>query len=813
MSITKDASLIIEQLSADFLSEGKTCCRDCLRSKAMPSESVLTVTKHQEFPQSLLLEVHSMVMQSLTAMSDDRSSATLSLMNTAATAIRFAQLLLYLPSITKQRQPLVNQDSNAQAEATLSSDRLDQLIHSLLGGIVKAVSILLTDPKSMQEGSDPMSMDASTTQADVRPLACFCFLSILRLQHFCKKKQQWMIPLAKGLCDIAFASQKANASLPISLIDDAVRSMTKLLEEGTIILTNHAAADFNILSLDQHSFFAKFLSFLMARIVNLFQHLPRTGSDSNVSHTSLWKIFATLRGLPQVVVVTSNRLDLSNQRDIAFLQNYKDVASKIEKQCLKVLWNKANEDQEANHIHMDSLHTLLQIKVKPANTASTKNTTQEMLRNSRIVGRLLLLDGFLKKVASEAGCQLSIGDSDILLKLCDTYISIVLPQCFGLIAASIFAATAPSVPAFCLQSTITSMVLLLLQIESSLTLIDASKRSQFHRVLIRWMTPTESGEKERPRITYDRGVTMHPISHEFLLSLIYLYIVSSESTMSPLLTLMIKLLFDARTITELRCNISTVLIRLQTSASSYRWMPTFAAMIENEFVDHWKDFSASHSCQKTATQKRKRPDKDPNSSAFQVYSNDDVEAIGHVLTHLQTRKSPLLKAAVQTFVDEDGLKRMGTKNIAVQVKSISLLIWYMQLVRLGGHSPLFSLDNEALVLKRLLEHMISQLDGPATDKHLLANLPLYTATLYSCQHMCNNSKPEAFVPFLSVCKLISVCTSNLFLQPTQNEDTSKYKHIVDSKHRLLLGGIALLGSMAHMIPNSCPTQVLEVRIL
>ncbi len=237
MAAMIDARSLVENLTVDFALEGKKSCRDCLRSKAMPCEQVVAITKQFQIPESAILEAHSLVMQNLKEMSSQEalSVSSLSFINTAATAIRFAQLLLYLPSTkvlkTKQEQLV----SHLPESNVATSDVIDKVIHSFFENMVKSVLKVLEVDQSMDDDSDPMMLDASTTQGDVRPLMCFCFQSILRLHQFCNRKQQWMIPLTKALCDLATACQKRGVALPISLLEDAIRTMTKLLEEGTMI--------------------------------------------------------------------------------------------------------------------------------------------------------------------------------------------------------------------------------------------------------------------------------------------------------------------------------------------------------------------------------------------------------------------------------------------------------------------------------------------------------------------------------------------------------------------------------------------------
>lgn len=885
MATTKNADSLIEQLSGNFAAEGKRSCRDCLRSKAMPSQRVVGVAENEDdslVSQPVLLEAHSITMQRLAVLKTDASSTALSLMDSVATAIRFIQLLLYLPQVSnsKLRQPLTNQSSNSPLPSVLSTDRLDLLVHALLTSLVQSTASLLSsrhaDESSMNDDDadiDPMTMDASSTQTDARPVACFVFLSILRLQQFCKRRQQWMIPLCKGLCDLALTAQKVNAPLPLSLIEDAIRKMTKLLEEGTVVLTNHAASRWMttttttptndhpspamLMALDHHTFFAKFLSFLVSRITTLLSLLPGENGpcyDENSPTTSLWKILTTLRGLPPVIRLCWCRNEGRSRRDAddaAFLANYTGIANKIEKQLVKVVLVSTTSTGSASAprvVRAGLLQALLDMKVKQRKTSSnppssrrdsSSSPIQDLLRNGRILGRALLLQRILHKVSCDTSSTgqeiLSMDDCNALLKSCETYHSVVLPQCFGLLAAAMYTgsyshgdrtnelngtekdnATASPLQTF-LAVGLASLTTLLLRIEKSLVAIDTAKRSQFHRLLIRWMTPTTQSQKAADGIptgaNNNAGTGMlHPMSQELVLSLMYLYILlaSDKTTIPPLVTLMIKLLFDARTHTELRSNISTIILRLRASSSPPSWMPELATRIENEFAEHWKVFSASQQKKSSSSTKKKRKRKGSSNKpdAFYIYNAHDVEAIGRVLAQLPNNHSPLLRDSIQAFVHEDVLKLMGKKRVSVQLKSISLLLWYMHGdMMCGGDSSMIPASSKTSIVQSTVEHVVVQLNGSMAEKKLLNYSPLILATISLCHVLCNNVTTASSLPMLSVCQIVTACTSESFLRPPiETEEATLLQ-----RHRILFGGISLLGSMGNALPESCSAHVLEVR--
>lgn len=153
MSPNKDAQCLIEQLSVDFAAEKKYSCRDCLRSKAMPSQPVQTILQERTNTVSLdvLMQAQSMVTQILGV----SGSTALFQMNKMATAIRFLQLVLSLP----HKSPLQHQPNNnsSATDTSISVDRLDQLIQTCLTELVQSVCKLQStwaQRHATNEGSD-----------------------------------------------------------------------------------------------------------------------------------------------------------------------------------------------------------------------------------------------------------------------------------------------------------------------------------------------------------------------------------------------------------------------------------------------------------------------------------------------------------------------------------------------------------------------------------------------------------------------------------------------------------------------------------
>jgi len=828
----KDAHYIIERLTVDFANEDKFSCRDCLRSKAMPCSQVQSLLEEQQGTTTPATEtmknvvltdaiVLAEVQMSLKQRLDDSGSTALFQINKVATSIRFLQLLLSLP----RKLPLQEQSNNVSTTTspttttkytTISIDRLDQLIHTCLNDLVQSVCQLQmawiqkentrNEDDTSDEGIDVLLMDTSRTHSDVRPVTAFVFVSILRLHIFGKQRQQWMIPLCKSLCDLAITSNQIQVPLPPSLIEDAIRSMNKLLEEGSIMLTNDAICRWDPssrmdttpaegLELSHHSFFAKFLSFLAARIISLFPLLGSEESSSSVAvFSSSWKVLTLLLGQPRVLkhlYGTQREGGHSIPENNGYLQNHYEMAEKLEKQLLKILWNKkANKE---NRIPSSLLRALLEIRVKRKRSCSP---LEDMVQNGRIWGRALLLCKFLSKTNGDTTVNGLSCDTELLLKLCEVYHTVYLPECFGILASTPF--TENSVDGDLgtydlIMAPLHSMTTFLLRVESSFLNTDASKRAQFHRLILRWLAGFSQQQQQRQQEQQKRDRSAntpqfmgHPMATHFVSALIFRYLVNGpDDTVPALLTLMVKLLFDARTITSFRYKLSRILNRLLTSV--HPLSKILGDLIESEFGRVWKEARAT-----TSPMKKRNRDKPKKRSTIQAYSLSDVEAIGCTLSLLQDQKSSFLCDAVKSLLLNKGLIRNGKSMTHTQANSIALLIWYAEGAMFGRSmsSELPSDSDQRILLRSLVERTVAQLSRGGSNYDF--QMPFFLCTISIFRAVCNRG--SSCLPLRSMCQLL--------VRFTQGD-------AFPGNDRLCLESIGILGSMAASISESCPPEILD----
>eukprot|EP00536_Pseudo-nitzschia_multiseries_P011637 jgi/Psemu1/67987/estExt_Genemark1.C_4070004 len=237
------ARSLIARLQGDFRAEGKRTCRDCLRSKTLPCSRVTEVANELvaadagtggstlplplvlERAHSILLREHATVLPPNSGSGSDPPSA-LVCMNRIAAVLRFVQLLLWLSSRKgdddddddhhRSKNPtrallLPAAETNAAMASLLQA--LTHGICDLLGSSNSSSSstptpnvIVDVDVDADDHGpdcpSDPLLADATKSLLP-GPVFCYAFFSLLRMNEYVRTRGALVVPLWKGLCDLA----------------------------------------------------------------------------------------------------------------------------------------------------------------------------------------------------------------------------------------------------------------------------------------------------------------------------------------------------------------------------------------------------------------------------------------------------------------------------------------------------------------------------------------------------------------------------------------------------------------------------------
>jgi hypothetical protein len=334
-------------------------------------------------------------------------------------------------------------------------------------------------------------------------------------------------PLWKSLCDVALRA----THVPNECLKASILALLVYLKEGERPCLRSAASFIESLeqslTLPQHVFHSKVMSFLVTRLAALLTVYINGSEEDDEMESVLSDIFSALvrvRGITKALEISS-----ATHVPPQVLQSYKSVDKKIDQCVLKVLVIKQKLNQAA-------VKTFVALKV------SQKPCFES--RCSRF-GKLSMLQMTLQNTPVDSS------SAESLLLVAEQAIFSVLPK----------SSTELLVGGKCfLDSSI-----LLVAVSAAVHL---DPKSGFHvrLMLIRWLS---------------RG--LHPIAREAVVTIVHNYVMaltciatrggSPRSSIAthekrlegPMVTLMSNLLFDLRTATSHRENIASVLHRLLCS--------------------------------------------------------------------------------------------------------------------------------------------------------------------------------------------------------------------------------------------------------
>lgn len=270
VDLTNIARRLIVRLRGNFHAEGKTTCRDCLRTKTLPCSRVVEVADGDIFsgndgneasyssPQILqkaneiLVDEYtkflppnppmtSSTMASTTAVSYDGATtdpSSLQCMNRISVILRFIQLLLLL----SKRQ----QESQRQPSSFFSAEEVNKMMVTLLEGWTNGVNRFCAtvhnapgvekDAEAMDEDGDNDSNNGDWLTANATrglesgPVFCYAFYSLLRMNEYVQTRGALLVPLWKGLCELA----KLFVAPPSNVISASDRSTSGDAREETL---------------------------------------------------------------------------------------------------------------------------------------------------------------------------------------------------------------------------------------------------------------------------------------------------------------------------------------------------------------------------------------------------------------------------------------------------------------------------------------------------------------------------------------------------------------------------------------------------
>ena len=433
---------------------------------------------------------------------------------------------------------------------TLTPQQCTKMAMSLLQNLVKAVSNL--PPSALPNDDDLVICNDKQNPAMVRQFTLCALVRII--DPYCSGAPFLLSALWKGISDIIASS----TTLPYELTKELCRALLKYIQEGEeqvgiIMSTNQQ---------QQQLFYGKMFAFLLTRLSTLFPLYLNAASgedDENVDSEHIQEIWTLL--------IRLHGLGVRQQTQNPYTSL---VVPKIDLCVFKALTS-AKDDNGAAIVDKDKFFALLRA------------------RNDS--GKATLLLNFLKKANT---------DPKMVMTVAEYWLFEVAPKC-------------PSARLIDSDEAVAVFAKATLSFE-----VDGNNSSgSIRHLLLKWLaTPT----------------TVHPVTQTVLIRLVCAHCVglsrmgtleqtqgshdsdsprsvlatpSNHKCVEPFIHMMCQILFDSRTITQHRKNVSSVLVRLlmDTSTGSGE---TLRSTARSCLLTNALQFARK--CSSLATKKRKRKD-------------------------------------------------------------------------------------------------------------------------------------------------------------------------------------------------------------
>jgi hypothetical protein len=584
----------------------KRSVKDCLRrSKTLPCPQVLAVLKEQQQQhglnrQELKLSYFSVLSSYLGRLKDastntntkaEEESSSLWHISKMATVIRFLQLLFEFrvgPEEDENAAPLYTPNSTTTTTSSTvgaGDAEMNKMILQLIQSLSAVVCTCLEAPATAATDEEDVYTSDASQSFDARKVACFVFGSLVRINHYVRFRPSLLSPLWKGLCDMASAMKE----LPSELLNEAVKALLDYLQEGTeptVQLCADVMADYRTKSLSastsrssgsliqintpQQLFQAKVLGFLVARATSLLKLPLASETAGSVALAQVFQVLALLRGLAATVEATAwldeqqqpNRDGSGGDELAAFLKPYTQIATKIERAVCGLVWNRDEDDAETL---FDAITLNMLCNVKPLLSWSNSNSNVSSISDAAIaLGKAMLLLKVLEETLEKNNSSsrtFSQADVEAIVRICEDLLFQTLPSCYGCLVSN----SPVAVNILSRSIRLVSASLLCCEVACPCIATNADPgRHRFHRLLVKWLMVSLSPTQKGPE---------HPLTRELVTTVIYLHTVglcesdnNGHLETEPLLLLLVKLFFDARTNTGLRANIGSVLSRILGSS-------------------------------------------------------------------------------------------------------------------------------------------------------------------------------------------------------------------------------------------------------
>lgn len=863
-SVESNAKRLIRFLRGNFQKEGKLTCRDCLRTKTLPCPRVVQIADGALVSSAsdphLLEKTHEIILETSTKFNNAPPSS-LDCMDQISVALRYLQLVLLL---LERKTLQIPNEAN-----------LNKMMVSVLKAWTTGVCEWIRNCASNTDTHENCLTADASTSLQPGPVFCFAFYSLLRMNEYVQTRGALMVPLWKGIGELAklltkpcpthtdalsadgdeeqvqAESKDWREALPPNILGDALKVLGDFLQEGKGRLEFEALQHCSnpkgeTFSSDRIVFQGKFVGFMatrMAHLLKIYFSFKKSAKDSVLN--GVWRSLLGLRGLATTLQLLCSAGIIGNpggsKIDAGFLKVYSEIAAKAGKCATDTILRKEQ------NIELPALESLLQsqmvINDKDDILDDNYNRRQEypeevqskLIRIS-ILARTMGKVSMLQQILEIANSRNIARNVEPLLAMIEHMHSISVPQCFSacLIAVRCNANSENNhftTPTTIVLGSLQIMVRTLQKIEASSDFMASSKRDVFYRLLIRWLAVNSDTENTDKSI--DVTTRENPLSRELVVSLIHAHIVNcsdhfQKGRPTKLLSYMTKLVMDSRTGTALRRNIGAVLMRL-LSSSETRGGDLACAMatklVGKEFLS-WLNFTAAT---QKLSKKRKRSRNEKLGGATD-FGQQDIMIISRVLSaargtkegSLDDKKQVLQKEFALLLSDCSGESSRSEKSFLATAERNSLLLAWLEGCVATRSAAAMDVIREITGLDLLVDILcpvlttISNLrfklgQNGDSNKVLKKKVMLYCAAMRLSTAWAVAYPDEGKLPIDNVCLLMKNIISK---DPWREPDIESHRlPLVENQHSILkFEVVRLLGFIGKVVPSNCSEKILKVSI-
>ena len=559
-------------------------------------------------------------------------------------------------------------------------------------------------------------------------------------------------------------------------------------------------------------------------------------SDKNDKDRLICKIFC------QVAAKAGDAIDNINVSQQDLLINIPAIEM--------ILQESASSDNDAEE---DDDNTTIQAGAKVSK--DRKIMSRFILRSSRDIGRLMTLQRVL--TVSETNSHENI---EPLIAIVENMFSASVPRCLSICLLATEAkhrnvpsATTPFDGALTSALVLNSLTLMTRVItainrtlasssssddNNSSTSLCNNRQASYHRLLLGWLS-LNNAQAQQPR--QQNREKAHPLAREMIVLLLHKVILNLSFTSGQqgsavrLLSYLVKIMFDERSSSVLRRNVSSILILLQkqSESSSDSASSSFGPfdisditrfMLEKELECQWKKEDTSKG--KKSTKKRKR---EANGAPISFYGSDNLLLLSQVFSQsamstsndsidLVAKLPSITKCIEQLYQNASKVTSSDSHNYVVLQSSIERNVISMafleRLCRCDDVTENYQLPSGKIfdmicsIIRAVVKVEVHEEDNQSKVGN---TVQLYRSALGLATTACIRFSNAEDIGRLFTCtrKLFSTVVS--FVTSIRKDVSS-----VESKQIAALlsaESYALFGRLGRVVPNDCSSRHLEVRRL